>query len=81
MDPERKSAPLCADLAVLVNELGPSDVHADAENGARLHAGLYEALRRENLALQARVAYLEKVGQFGAVNAPVYERPRLKVWM
>lgn len=59
---------------------GRQHVHADAENGARLHAGLYEALKRENSALMARIAYLEKVGQFGARNAPIYEKPRLQVW-
>ena len=76
-----EEAPRAVQLSLFwLTSWGRQHVHADAENGARLHAALYEALRRENAALMARVAHLEKVGQFGAVNAPVYERPRLKVW-
>lgn len=74
-------APRAVQLAVYwLTSWGRQEVHAEAEQAARLHAALYEALRRENLALSARIAYLEKVGDFGSVNAPYFVQPRLKVW-
>jgi len=74
-------APLSVQIAVFwLTSWGRQHIHADAENAARLHAALYEALRRENRTLQGRLAYLEKLGDFGASNAPSYERPRLQIW-
>ncbi len=59
---------------------GRQEVHHEAEFRAHMHVGLYEALRRENAALHARIAHLENVGDFGTANAPTYEVPRLRVW-
>lgn len=49
---------------------GQSEVDAEAVNAARMHAGLYEALRRENNTLKQRIGYLERTGDFGTANMP-----------
>jgi len=49
---------------------GRSQIEAQAVNGERWARGLAQSLQRENATLQARVAYLERVGDFGAANAP-----------
>lgn len=52
---------------------GRSQVEAQAVNDARSAHGLAQALARENATLRARVAYLERVGQFGSANAPLID--------
>lgn len=59
---------------------GREQVHHEAEYRAHFHVGLYEALRRENAALHARIARLDALGDFGTANAPEFAVPRLQVW-
>lgn len=56
----------------LFNEsaFGRSQIHTAAQNDAAMYYGLADSLRREVATLQARIAYLERVGDFGAANAP-----------
>lgn len=49
---------------------GRQQINASAHNDAAMWAGLADCLRRDVATLQARVAYLERVGDFGAANAP-----------
>lgn len=64
-------APRPAGLALFwETSWGRSVVEAQAVNGERWARGQVHALERENATLEARVAYLERVGQFGAANAP-----------
>ncbi|NIC40748.1 hypothetical protein [Aquabacterium sp. A08] len=59
---------------------GRQTVHLEAENAARMHAGLYECLRRENAALMARIGRLEALGDFGSANLPHFTAKSLQVW-
>ncbi len=52
---------------------GRSTVHTEAENAARMHAGLYECLRRQNQALLQKIDHLEALGQFGSANSPLLQ--------
>lgn len=54
---------------------GRSQATADAHNAAMWARGEAAALKRENATLAARVAYLERVGQFGSANAPTLAPP------
>lgn len=58
---------------------GRSIVDAQAVNGERWARGHVQALEREKATLLARVAYLERVGQFGAANAPTLA-PAVTSW-
>lgn len=49
---------------------GVSQVHCEAYNRAMYADGLADSLRRENAALLVRIARLERLGDFGASNAP-----------
>jgi hypothetical protein len=78
-------APRAAMLALFwETRWGLSTLDAEATNLVRLHVGLYEGLKRENLALKRRIARLESLGH-GAANAPTFEpvhspqRPMRKV--
>lgn len=73
-------APRPAHLALFwESRWGRSVLNAEAVNGERFAHGLAEALKRENAMLRARVAYLERVGQFGSANAPTLDAPRSAV--
>lgn len=75
------SAPLPVLLSVFwLTSWGRSQIHIEAENAARLHAGLHECLRHENSALHARIDRLQKIGDFGCANRPEFREPDLKVW-
>lgn len=64
-------APRPAALALFwESSWGRSVIDAQAVNGERYARGYAQALEREMGALRARIAYLEKVGHFGAANAP-----------
>lgn len=66
------AAPRPAALALFwETSWGRSVVDAQAVNGERVARGLLGALERETATLRARVAYLERVGTFGAANAPL----------
>lgn len=76
----RETAPRPVLLAIFYQtRWGQSAVAADAVNGARVARALADSLERENATLSARVAYLERVGQFGSANAPTLARPPL-IW-
>lgn len=73
-------APRPAHLALFwESRWGQSVANAEAVNGERFARGLSDALARENAMLRARVAYLERVGQFGSANAPTLDAPRAAV--
>lgn len=55
---------------------GREEVHCEAENAARMHTGLYEALRRENAALKVRIQRLEDLGEFESANQPFLQEVR-----
>lgn len=64
-------APRTAALALFwESSWGRSVIDAQAVNGERWARGLAASLEREKATLQARIDYLERVGQFGAANAP-----------
>lgn len=64
-------APRPAHLALFwETRWGRSQIEAQAVNGERWARGHVQALERERATLLARVAYLERVGDFGAANAP-----------
>lgn len=64
-------APRPAHLALFwETRWGRSQIEAQAVNGERWARGQVQALERERATLQARIAYLERVGDFGAANAP-----------
>lgn len=64
-------APRPATLALFwESSWGRSVIDAQAVNGERFARGLAQALEREKATLLARIAYLERVGQYGAANAP-----------
>jgi hypothetical protein len=52
---------------------GRSVANAESVNGERWARGQVNALEREAATLRARVAYLERVGQFGCSNAPSFQ--------
>lgn len=54
---------------------GRSQANADAHNAAMWARAQVAGLERENATLSARVAYLERVGQFGSANAPTLAPP------
>lgn len=67
------AAPRPAHLALFwESRWGASVVAAEAVNGERWARGLVHALEREKATLRARVAYLERVGSFGAANGPLF---------
>lgn len=49
---------------------GLSVLDTTAHNGAMYGRQLVQGLERENASLRARIARLERIGQFGAANAP-----------
>lgn len=49
---------------------GFSVLDSTAHNGAMYTSGQVQGLERENAALRARIARLERIGRFGAANAP-----------
>lgn len=64
-------APRAIKVALFVESgYGRQQINASAHNDAVMWAGMADCLRREVATLQARVAYLERVGDFGAANAP-----------
>jgi len=70
------AAPRPASLALFwESRWGRSSISAQAVNGERWARGQVHALEREKATLLARVAYLERVGQFGAANAPTLAAP------
>jgi hypothetical protein len=72
----RGEAPRAAALALFwETRWGRSVNEAQAVNGERWARGQVQALEREKATLLARVAYLERVGQFGAANAPTLSAP------
>lgn len=73
-------APRPAALALFwETQWGRSVVACDAVNGERWARGQVAALEREKATLQARVAYLESVGDFGSANAPTLA-PAVTSW-
>lgn len=73
-------APRPAALALFwETQWGRSVVACDAVNGERWARGQVQALEREKATLQARVAYLESVGDFGSANAPTMA-PAVTSW-
>ena len=67
------AAPRPAALALFwETRWGRSVVDAAAVNGQRVYMGLAQSLEREVHTLRARVAYLERVGNFGAANGPLF---------
>lgn len=58
---------------------GQSLANVEAINGERFARGLLDAVQRENAMLRARIAYLERVGQFGTANAPTLDTPGAQV--
>lgn len=69
-------APRPAALALFwETQWGRSVASSYAVNGERWARGRAQALERENATLEARVAYLERVGDFGAANAPTLAAP------
>lgn len=68
----RDLAPRPAMLALFwESRFGRSAIAAESVNGERWARGLVLGLERERDALAARVAYLERVGDFGSANAPL----------
>lgn len=68
-------APYPAMLALYwLTRWGQSLVDATAVNDARLHVQIAECLRREVEMLRARIARLERIGDFGAANDPAIHR-------
>lgn len=68
---EHGRAPRAVLVALFVeSRFGRSQINASAHNDAAMYAGLADCLRRDVATLQARIAYLERVGDFGASNAP-----------
>lgn len=66
-------APRAAMLALFwETRWGLSALDAQAVNLVRSHVGLNNALRRENAALERRIAYLESIGHFDSANAPTF---------
>lgn len=64
-------APRSAMLALFYEtQWGYSLMHATAHNGEMYARQLADTLGRENAALRVRVARLERLGDFGAANAP-----------
>lgn len=67
-------APRPAHLALFwESRWGQSVAECEAINGERWARGQVHALEREAATLRARVAYLERVGQFGSANAPAFQ--------
>lgn len=67
----RGEAPRPAHLALFwESRWGQSQIEADAHAIVMWSRGEVDALRRENATLQARIAYLEGLGDHGAANAP-----------
>lgn len=54
---------------------GSSLIHSTAVNGRMYAEQMISGLNSENAMLRARIARLEKIGDFGAANAP-----RLTAW-
>lgn len=70
----RGAAPRPAALALFwESRWGRSQIEAQAVNGELWARGQVQALEREKATLQARVAYLESVGDFGSANEPILE--------
>lgn len=70
---KREQAPRAALLALFFeSRWGRSALDAKAVNDARVAHGLARALEGENAKLRERIAYLERVGQFGTANAPTF---------
>ena len=64
-------APRPAHLALFwESRWGRAVIDAQAVNGERWARGHAQALQRELAPLQARIVYLESVGDFGSANAP-----------
>lgn len=67
------NAPRAVKVALFVeSDYGRNLIHTEAHNSAAMHAGLVDALRRENATLLARIARLEALGYFGAANSPLH---------
>lgn len=68
---EHGRAPRAVLVALFVESaFGRSQIHTQAHNDAVMYAGLADCLRRDVATLQARIARLEALGDFGAANAP-----------
>lgn len=77
-------APRPALLAVFwLTRWGQSAVHCEAHNAAVMHAGMADALRHEIKRLEAQLARLGRIADFGSANDPApalgYARPALPV--
>lgn len=67
------AAPRPAHLALFwESRWGASLVACEAVNGERWARGQVQGLERDAATLRARVAYLERVGQFGCANGPLF---------
>lgn len=66
------NAPRAALLALFYEtRWGYSLLETTAHNTAMVYRNQVQGLERENAMLRARIARLERTGQFGAANAPV----------
>ena len=64
-------APRSVKVALFVESgFGRQQINTSAHNDAVMWSGMADCLRRDVATLQARIAYLERVGDFGAANAP-----------
>ena len=71
-------APRAALLALFFeSQWGYSLVATTAHNGELFQRRIADALARENAALRVRIARLERLGHFGAANAPSLHTVRL----
>lgn len=71
-------APAAARLALFwVTRWGWSAVESEARHALDTAATLCDAYRREIAALQARLAHLQAIGDFGSANAPTRSLPLL----
>lgn len=67
-------APRAVMLALFYEtQWGYSLMYATAHNGELFARQKANALERENAALRVRVARLERLGDFGAANAPAFQ--------
>lgn len=69
----KDEAPRAALLALFwESSWGRQWVHAMAVNDARMAAVSVSVLEAENLRLKGRIAYLERVADYGSANAPTF---------
>lgn len=74
---DRGVAPRLAGVALFMeSEYGRRTMDCELVNKAELMSGLAECLKRDAATLRTRIERLERVGDFGSANAPVYQKAR-----